>query len=82
MKKEITPDDVYGKVTDAICNIPNQRTLLLSLMLKNILSEELGIGGKGLGGITDRMLLHHWESYEEKILITLLSFLCCVLKRI
>ena len=42
LKKEITPDDVYGKVTDAICNIPNQRTLLLSLMLKNILSEELG----------------------------------------
>ena len=66
MKKEITSDDVYKKVTEAICKIPNQRTLLLSLMLKNILSEELGIGGKGLGGITDRMLLHHWESYEEK----------------
>lgn len=80
LKKEITPDDVYGKVTDAICNIPNQRTLLLSLMLKNILSEELGIGGKGLGGITDRMLLHHWESYEEKNIDNLIEFLVLCIK--
>ena len=80
LKKEITPDDVYGKVTDAICNIPNQRTLLLSLMLKNILSEELGIGGKGLGGITDRMLLHHWESYEEENIDNLIEFLVLCIK--
>ena len=80
LKKEITPDDVYGKVTDAICNIPNQRTLLLSLMLKNILSEELGIGGKGLGGITDQMLLHHWESYEEENIDNLIEFLVLCIK--
>ena len=80
LKKEITPDDVYGKVTDAICNIPNQRTLLLSLMLKNIFSEELGIGGKGLGGITDRMLLHHWESYEEENIDNLIEFLVLCIK--
>lgn len=80
LKKEITTDDVYGKVTDAICNIPNQRTLLLSLMLKNILSEELGIGGKGLGGITDRMLLHHWESYEEENIDNLIEFLVLCIK--
>lgn len=80
LKKEITPDDVYEKVTDAICSIPNQRTLLLSLMLKNILSEELGIGGKGLGGITDRMLLHHWESYEEENIDNLIEFLVLCIK--
>lgn len=80
LKKEITPDDVYKKVTEAICKIPNQRTLLLSLILKNILSEELGIGGKGLGGITDRMLLHHWESYEEKNIDNLIEFLVLCIK--
>ena len=80
LKKEITSDDVYKKVTEAICKIPNQRTLLLSLMLKNILSEELGIGGKGLGGITDRMLLHHWESYEEKNIDNLIEFLVLCIK--
>ena len=80
LKKDITPDGVYERVTDAICNIPNQRTLLLSLMLKNIFSEELGIGGKGLGGITDRMLLHHWESYEEKNIDNLIEFLVLCIK--
>lgn len=80
LKKEITPDNVYKKVTEAICKIPNQRTLLLSLMLKNILSEELGIVGKGLGGITDRMLLHHWESYEEKNIDNLIEFLVLCVK--
>lgn len=71
---------VYKRITEAIYNIPNHRTLLLSLMIRNILYDNVGISGKGLGKVTDKMLMHHWQSYEHQDIDDLIAFLVLCMK--
>ncbi len=72
--------EVYNAVTEAISAIPNQRTLLLSLIMKDVLYENMGKGGQGFGKVTDNMLLHHWQSYEHKNIDDLIEFLILCMK--
>lgn len=79
-KNDTDVNHVYDKITEAISKIPNQRTLLLSLMIKNILYDNIGISGKGLGKVTDQMLLHHWNTYEDKDIDNLIAFIVLCMK--
>lgn len=63
--KGITPDKLYQQTCEIISKIPNAKSLLLALRLKEILYRKLAVLGKGLGGIDEEALTYHANNYEE-----------------
>lgn len=64
-KEGITPEDVYQQICNVISKIPNSKSLLFALRLKEILYKKLAVLGKGLGGIDEDALTYHANNYEQ-----------------
>lgn len=61
----IEPNKVFRVIQETISRIPNVRSFLFSMRLKEVLSREMAIIGKGLGGIEEQALIHHTKTYKE-----------------
>ena len=64
-KTAIHPNNLFADMVNAITGIPRHRSLLLSLMLKNVVGSNLTTVGKILGKISEETLLAHCKSLEE-----------------
>lgn len=64
-EKGIEPNRVFEVIQETIAKIPNARSFLFSMRLKEVLSHEMAIIGKGLGGIDEQALMHHTKTYKE-----------------
>lgn len=61
----VMPKDVFDKIVESVLNITNIRTFLFSIILRNIMNDEISQWGKNLGGISEQALLFHAKSYNE-----------------
>lgn len=64
-KNAIHPFGLFADLVDAIAGLPKHRSLLLSLILKNVVGSNLTTVGKTLGKISEETLLAHCKSLEE-----------------
>ena len=64
-KNTINPNELFTDLVNAITGIPKHRSLLLSLMLKNVVGCNLASVGKTLGMISEGALLAHCKSLKE-----------------
>lgn len=64
-KNTIIPNELFKDLVNAITGIPKHRSLLLSLMLKNVVGCNLASVGKTLGRISEEALLAHCRSLKE-----------------
>lgn len=71
----ISPEDVYDQICQVISGVPNIRSLLLSLRLKEVLHKRLCIVGKGLGGLDEKALVYHASNYRLDKEESLMSYI-------
>lgn len=71
----ISPDDVYDRICQVISGVPNIRSLLLSLRLKEVLHKRLCMVGKGLGGLDEKALVYHASNYKLDKEESLMSYI-------
>lgn len=64
-KNAIHPNGLFADMVNAITGIPRHRSLLLSLMLKNVVGNNLTTIGKTLGKISEETLLAHCKSLKD-----------------
>ena len=64
-KNTINPDGLFTDLVNAVTDIPRHRSLLLSLLLKQVVGSNLASVGKALGKISEEALLKHCRSLEE-----------------
>lgn len=65
-KGVVNPNQLYNRVVEKICNVPNYRSLLLSLLVNNVINKRVPTIGRGLSSISDDALLRKVESYKEE----------------
>lgn len=68
-KQGYGPDQLVEHVCEKLTSLNNWRSLLLSLKLKDLLSQELAIVGAGLGGFNDSVLMNYIKPDGEKATI-------------
>lgn len=64
-KRDIHPDGLFKDLVTAVTGIPRHRSLLLSLLLKQVVDSNLASVGKAIGKISEEALLKHCRSLEE-----------------
>ena len=64
-KNTINPDGLLADLVNAVTGIPKHRSLLLSLLLKQVVGCNLASVGKALGKISEEALLKHCRSLAE-----------------
>ena len=64
-KNAINPDGLFTDLVNSVTDIPRHRSLLLSLLLKQVVGSNLASVGKALGKISEEALLKHCRSLEE-----------------
>ena len=64
-KRDIHPDGLFKDLVNAVTGIPRHRSLLLSLLLKQVVGSNLASVGKALGKISEEALLSHCKSLGE-----------------
>lgn len=62
----VSPEDLYNKIVETLCNIPNHASLLFSLKLRTSLYNELGKIGKSIGVIDEGALLRQAKRYSDE----------------
>ncbi len=58
-KRDVEPSQLTELLCSKLTKLLNWRSMLLSLEIKELLSKELTVVGKGLGGIKDSALIHY-----------------------
>ena len=71
----ISPEEVYNRICQVISGVPNIRSLLLSLRLKEVLHKRLCMVGKGLGGLDEKALVYHAGNYKLDKEESLMSYI-------
>lgn len=61
----VAPEDVFDKIVDSVSNVKNIRTFIFSILLKNVMNDEIAQWGKSLGNISERALVYHAKSYDD-----------------
>lgn len=61
----VLPKDVFEKIIDSVSKIANIRTFLFSILLKNVMNDEIAQWGKNLGNISERALIYHAKTYDD-----------------
>lgn len=61
----VAPEDVFDKIVESVSKIKNLRTFIFSILLKNVMNDEIAQWGKNLGNISERALVYHAKSYDE-----------------
>ena len=62
----VSPENLYNKIVETICNIPNHASLLFSLKLRTSLYNELGKIGRSIGVIDEGALLRQAKRYSDE----------------
>lgn len=65
-KGVVNPNQLYNRVVEKICDVPNFRSLLLSLLVKNALANRVPTIGRGLSSNSDDALLRKVEAYKKE----------------
>lgn len=61
----VAPEDVFNKIVDSVSKVENIRTFIFSILLKNVMNDEIAQWGKNLGNISERALVYHAKSYDD-----------------
>lgn len=61
----VAPKDVFNKIVDSVSKVKNIRTFIFSILLKNVMNDEIAQWGKNLGNISERALVYHAKSYDD-----------------
>lgn len=61
----VAPEDVFDKIVESVSKVKNLRTFIFSILLKNVMNDEIAQWGKHLGNISERALVYHAKSYED-----------------
>lgn len=61
----VAPEDVFDKIVDSVSKVKNIRTFIFSILLKNVMNDEIAQWGKNLGNISERALVYHAKSYDD-----------------
>ena len=64
-KNNVNPNDLLADLSSAVIGIPKHRSLLLSLLLKQVVGSNLTSVGKVLGKISEETLMEHCKSLKE-----------------
>lgn len=64
-KSEVNPNGLFEAYSQAVVNIPRHRSLLLSLLLKQLITRNLATVGKEIGGISETSLLAHCNELRK-----------------
>lgn len=62
----VSPEGLYNKIVETLCNIPNHASLLFSLKLRTSLYNELGKIGRSIGVIDEGALLRQAKRYSDE----------------
>ena len=68
-KQGFSPDQLVNHLCSKLKSLKNWRSLLLSFRFKEVLSNNLAIIGKGLGGFNDSVLGYHIDPMDSKTTI-------------
>lgn len=61
----VAPEDVFDKIVESVSKVKNLRTFIFSILLKNVMNDEIAQWGKNLGNISERALVYHARSYDD-----------------
>lgn len=61
----VAPEDVFSKIVDSVSKVKNIRTFIFSILLKNVMNDEIAQWGKNLGSINEKALAYHAKSYDN-----------------
>lgn len=61
----VAPEDVFDKIVDSVSKVKNIRTFIFSILLRNVMNDEIAQWGKNLGNISERALVYHAKSYDD-----------------
>ena len=61
----MAPDEVFDKIVESVSNVKNLRTFIFSILLKDVMNDEIAQWGKNLGNISERALVYHAKSYDD-----------------
>lgn len=64
-KNDVNPNGLFEAFSQAVVDIPKHRSLLLSLLLKQLVSQNLATVGKEIGGISETSLLAHCNELRK-----------------
>lgn len=65
-KNDVTPDKLFENIGQAVIGIPKHRSLLLSLLLKQMVRKNLATVGKELGSISEVSLIAHCANLRKE----------------
>lgn len=61
----IAPEEVFDKIVESVSAVKNLRTFIFSILLKNVMNDEIAQWGKNLGNISERAFVYHAKSYDD-----------------
>ena len=61
----VAPDEVFDKIVESVSNVKNLRTFIFSILLKDVMNDEIAQWGKNLGNISERALVYHAKTYDD-----------------
>ncbi len=64
-KNDVNPNGLFEAYSQAVVDIPRHRSLLLSLLLKQLVTQNLATVGKEIGGISETSLLAHCNELRK-----------------
>lgn len=60
----IPPEGVFDAILQSVSNVRNIRTFIFSILLKNVMDDEIAQWGKKFGNINEASVVFHAKSYD------------------